>query len=165
MKTLYLVQRRWVVSAVTLLAWLPCRAAGEGRLEPARLDTAANVAWYDVRDLGVEGRGWEDTGDYYDRLPARARDMVRGPVWSLSRNSAGLCVRFRTDAAEIHAAWDGGGGLPHMAATGASGVDLYVKREGEWRFLRVGKPDETRTVRRLVENLPGEPAEYLLYLP
>ncbi len=131
----------------------------------ARLDTATNTAWYDVRSLGVEGKGWSETRDYYDRLPARAESIVREPVWSLSRNSAGLCVRFLTDATGISAAWDGGGGAPHMAATGVSGVDLYVKRGGEWRFLCVGKPDEKRTTLQLIKDLPGEPAEYLLYLP
>ena len=118
-------------------------AAQISPLDPgqARPDTSGKILWYDVQLLGVEGRGWEDTESYYDRLPARAKALVREPVWDLSRNSSGLCVRFLTDAVEIRAAWDGGHGLPHMAATGASGVDLYRKEDGEWRFIRVGKPE------------------------
>ena len=50
------------------------------------------ILWSDIRPLGVEGRGWTDTKDFYDRLPARAEGMVRTPVWDLSRNSAGMCV-------------------------------------------------------------------------
>ena len=156
------------ITIATLLVTLSASpAVGADNLDPgtARLDTATNTAWYDVRSLGVEGKGWSETQDYYDRLPARAESIVREPVWSLSKNSAGLCVRFLTDATGISAAWDGGGGAPHMAATGVSGVDLYVKREGEWRFLRVGKPEEKRTTLQLIKDLPGEPAEYLLYLP
>ena len=142
-------------------------AAQISPLDPAqaRPDTSGKILWYDVQLLGVEGKGWEDTESYYDRLPARAKTLVREPVWNLSRNSSGLCVRFATDAVEIRAAWDGGRGLPHMAATGASGVDLYRKEDGGWRFIRVGKPDEGWTERRLIDGLPGEPVEYLIYFP
>jgi len=131
----------------------------------ARPDTSGKILWYDVQLLGVEGKGWEDTESYYDRLPARAKAVVREPVWNLSKNSSGLCVRFLTDAVEIRAAWDGGHGLPHMAATGASGVDLYRKEDDKWRFIRVGKPEAGYTERRLIDGLPGEPVEYMIYLP
>jgi len=157
----------YLLTIPLLLFCVRSPAVGAEKLDPgtARIDSAANIAWYDVRSLGVEGKGWSDTEDYYDRLPARAKDIVRGPVWSLSKHSAGLCVRFLTEATAVSAAWDGGGGLPHMAATGVSGVDLYARREGEWRFLAVGKPDEKRTTRQLIKGLSGKPAEYLLYLP
>jgi len=129
----------------------------------AKVDSS--IAWYDVEKIGVEGKGWNDTESYYDRLPARARDLVRKPVWELSRDATGLCVRFASDAKAIGVAWDGGDGMPHMAATGKSGVDLYVKRDGAWRFLRVGKPGMQRTALKLIDELPGVPTEYLLYLP
>ena len=47
--------------------------------------TEDKVNWYDVRHWGVEGKGWADTERYFDRLPARAKDVVRPPVWGLSR--------------------------------------------------------------------------------
>jgi hypothetical protein len=34
--------------------------------------TAAELRWLDVRDLGVEGRGWTNTESFFDRLPASA---------------------------------------------------------------------------------------------
>ncbi len=50
-------------------------AAGHERLDPklALIDSVSNIAWYDARLVGVEGKGWTDTEDYYDRLPARNR--------------------------------------------------------------------------------------------
>ena len=30
------------------------------------------LQWHDVRDLGIEGKGWEDTDGDFERLPARA---------------------------------------------------------------------------------------------
>ena len=125
----------------------------------------SGVAWYDVQNISVEGKGWSDTESFYDRLPSRAKGVVRDEVWGLSRDAAGLCVRFATDASAILVAWDGGDGMQHMPATGKSGVDLYVKRDGVWRYLRVGRPETTRTARRLVDHLPARQTEYILYLP
>ncbi len=138
-------------------------AAAEKLIEPAHADSG--LAWYDVATIGVEGRGWSETKAYYDRLPARAEGVVREPVWDLSRNSAGLCVRFATDAPSLAVSWDGGGGLQHMPATGRSGVDLFVMRDGQWRFTRVGRPEEGWTVKELFKGRSREKREYLMYLP
>ncbi len=65
---------------------------------------------------------------FYQRLPASQKSRVRGSVWSNSRHAAGECIRFSSNANEIivrytvkerHA-------MPHMPATGVSGIDLYT---------------------------------------
>ena len=50
------------------------------------------ISWFDIRQFGVEGRGWEDTKDFYDRLPAKAEGKVRPPVWDLSHDSYFTCA-------------------------------------------------------------------------
>jgi GDSL-like Lipase/Acylhydrolase family/N-terminus of Esterase_SGNH_hydro-type len=128
-----------------------------------------SVVWFDIRQLGVEGQGWSDTKGPYDRLPARAEGKVRKPVWDLSRNSAGLCVRFVTDATTIHARWALTGSwlyLPNITAIAKSGLDLYVKTDqGQWRWLAVGAPERQTNRVKLVEKLIPGKREYLLYLP
>jgi lysophospholipase L1-like esterase len=131
---------------------------------------AGSTVWHDVQTLGVEGKGWTDTKSFYDRLPAKAEGVVREPVWGLSRHSAGMCVRFVTDATELHARWTLTSdrlAMPHMAATGVSGLDLYVKGDdGRWRWLATGRPTEAPTnTARLVGDLPVGSREYLMYLP
>ena len=127
-------------------------------------------SWYDIRNLDVEGKGWTDTKSFYDRLPARAETIVREPVWNLSHDSAGMCVRFVTDANEIKAKWElrsKGLAMPHMPATGVSGLDLYVKdTDGKWKWLAVGKPMQfpVNSV-TLVKDIPEGTREYFLYLP
>jgi hypothetical protein len=78
-------------------------------------------------------------------------------------------VRFITDAPSIHARWavtSSNLAMSHMAATGVSGLDLYVKTDkGEWRWLAVGRPDKQTNDAVLVTNLPPGRREYLLYLP
>jgi lysophospholipase L1-like esterase len=137
-----------------------------GALTP-RIEGA--VQWFDIRPLGVEGRGWNDTKAFYDRLPAKAEGKVRKPVWELSRNSAGLCVRFVTDATTIHARWaltESWLYLPNTTAIGKSGLDLYVRTApGSWRWLAVGQPTAQTNKVKLIENLIPGKREYLLYLP
>ena len=63
--------------------------------------------------------------------------MVRDAVWNLSRHSAGMMVRFRTDATEIHADYKVTSkklAMVHMPATGVSGLDLYATdTDGQWK--------------------------------
>src|SRR4051812_33188356 len=79
-----------------LLLLLAAPAAADGL--KGTPDPKEPIVWYDARDLGVEGRGWAQTKAPYDRLPAEAEKLVRQAVWGLSRHSAGLCVRFVTEA-------------------------------------------------------------------
>ena len=131
---------------------------------------AQEISWTDIRTLGVEGRGFEKTKSYFDRLPASAEKLVRRPVWSLSQDSAGMSVRFVTAATTLHARWTlrrARLAMPHMPATGVSGVDLYVRDgKGRWRWLACGFPTRTPTNSvRLVTGIPAGRREYMLYLP
>lgn len=124
--------------------------------------------WADIRTLGVEGQGWTNTAAY-DRLPSKAEATVRRVVWNLSRQSAGLLVRFVTDADAIAARWSltsSNLAMPNMAAIGCSGLDLYVRGEkGEWRWAGAGKPQDQTNTATLVSGMPRGEREYLLYLP
>ena len=155
---------------IGFLSFLPATFAMEqtssAPLTPVR--SVGTNLWFDIRQLNVEGRGWNGTKDFYDRLPARAKGLVRKPVWDLSRDSAGICVRFVTDATNIHARWaltDPWLYLPNMTAIGKSGLDLYVKMDKGWRWLAVGQPTAQINEVALVENLIPGKREYLLYLP
>ena len=136
----------------------------------ARSDHGDSTLWYDIRNLDIEGRGWTDTKSFYDRLPSKAEGVVREPVWNLSHHSAGMCVRFVTGATDIRARWtltSSSLSMPHMPATGVSGLDLYVRMDyGQWRWLANGRPTEFPTnTAQLVSNLPKREREYMLYLP
>jgi lysophospholipase L1-like esterase len=135
-----------------------------------RHDDAAKLDWYDARAIGLEGQGFSDVKAPYDRLPARAEGKVRDAVLSLSRNSAGLCVRFRTSSPTVHCTWTNTSNrlaMPHMPATGVSGVDLYVRDDqGTWRWLSTGFPREGVThTAALVTGLAPVERDYCLYLP
>lgn len=126
--------------------------------------------WLDARSLTVEGQGFKDTVAPWDRLPARAETLVRKEVWALSRDSAGIAVRFTSNATHLRARWSltrkslAG---PNMTAIGASGLDLYVKTSPtQWRWLGFGRPSNDPVIESpLATGIPAGDREYLLYLP
>lgn len=153
------------VLTVFLSGWLACDLAAD----ELKLTEADGIRWLDIRELGVEGQGFRDVKSPFDRLPAQAEGVVREAVWNLSRHSAGLAVRFVTDAQEIRAEWtltSSNLAMPHMPATGVSGLDLYAKNdEGKWRWVACGFPREQTNKITLVSGLPGTSREFQLYLP
>lgn len=132
-------------------------------------------SWNPAKDTltVIQGRGW--AGGFkngYDRLPAAAEKTVRNAVWNLSENSSGLYLQFRTNADEIVVKFKvtGGIAMPHMPATGVSGVDLYSKNiDGKWLWC-AGRYSFGDTVSYRFVNLTGKDQhvadrEYRLYLP
>ncbi len=121
----------------------------------------------------LEGQGWpREVKNYYDRLPARAEQTVRKEVWDLSGHTAGLLLRFRANADEIIVKYAVGGNLqmPHMPATGVSGIDMYAKNsDGKWLWCAgnysFGDTITYRFTRLLSKDQYGNTFEYNLYLP
>src|SRR5262245_1866555 len=156
---------------LALVTLSPVLAKTDPVIDPktAKVDDKTGVLWYDIRPLGLEGQGWTDVKAPFDRLPEKAEKTARPPVWSLSRHSTGLCVRFVTDATTIHARWtvtNKNLAMPHMPATGVSGLDLYVKTaSGKWQWVANGRPAAETNTMQLASGLAAGEKEYLLYLP
>lgn len=121
----------------------------------------------------VHGQAWQDElkGTYY-RLPERAKEVVRKPVWGLSKHSAGLSIVFRSNAPEIKVRYavTEGFAMAHMPATGKSGVDLYAtdaNGKPRWCAAKYAFGD---TITYTYSHLsyvtdPKQGYEYQLFLP
>ncbi|MFG0266856.1 MAG: SGNH/GDSL hydrolase family protein [Rhodopirellula sp. JB055] len=145
-----------------------------GNLDPemAAVRTVEDgVAWYDIAKQNIEGRilPEQDRERWFDRFPKSADGSVTSNVWNLSRHSAGMMVRFKTDATAIHIHYKlmrGALAMPHMPATGVSGVDLYARDgNGDWRWVQVTRPTSQVVKTLLVDGLAPGTREYAAYLP
>ncbi|GLR19790.1 SGNH/GDSL hydrolase family protein [Portibacter lacus] len=133
-----------------------------------------NAQWYDPSEY-LEGQAWPDeTKSTYDRLPARAEGSVAGDVWGNSLRSAGLMVRFRSNAKNIvirYGVSDKNFGMNHMPATGKSGVDLYaIDSDGKELWCAGRRSFSDTIVYRFNHLNPNDRyhkkgREYRLYLP
>src|SRR5262245_33467002 len=95
-------------ASLSALAAFLMAGAGVAAQQPSQKSANGDgVRWHDVRALTVEGRGWpeRELKAPFDRLPAKAEGKVRSAVWSLSHDSAGICVRFATDSPDVHCRW------------------------------------------------------------
>lgn len=176
-------RRRFVTTTISLAtAPLLAKDAPEKKspdvtkLDPAlaaQKGTVKNLAWHSVEDFGVEGRAWTELPRkrYYDRFPAEAEGKVPPNVWSLSRDSAGMMGRFKSNASAVHVRYTllrSNTAMSHMPATGVSGIDLYARdARGKWRWVNVTKPvdKQVNQAGALSEGMTVEPREYAFYLP
>ena len=154
------------VSGTLLHAQTP-PAAAPAPAQPAE----PPLQWHDVSQWGVEGRAWPDLERkrWYDRFPAIAEATVTPAVWGLSRHSAGMLVRFTTNADAIWANYtlfSDRIAMPNMTAIGVSGLDLYARDDaGTWRWVGVTRPT-TKVVRQsIIARLAPGTREYAIYLP
>ena len=103
----------------------------------------------------------------YDRLPASYKELVRTPVWELSKSSAGMSIRFFTDTTSLTVKWEvlNNFSMDHMPDTGIKGVDLYYRNGEEWQYINTGRPQGFLNEYRLVENMSQEMREFRIFLP
>ena len=103
----------------------------------------------------------------YDRLPISYKEIVREPVWDLSKSSAGMSIRFLSNSKSINVKWTILNNLKmnHMAETGIKGVDLYFKNKDNWQYLNTGRPDGIKNESTLIDNMSEEMREFKIFLP
>ena len=145
-----------------------------GNLDPemaANRKAADGLSWHDVTKGNIEGRILPNQvrSRWFDRLPASAEKTVTSAVWNLSRHSAGMMVRFKTDATSIHVDYkllNKNLAMSHMPATGVSGVDLYARdSSSRWRWVQVTRPTNQDVKVKMVSGLAAGEREYAAYLP
>jgi hypothetical protein len=164
---------------ISIIAWttlggatVPVKAAPPATAaKPAAASSSPTIVWHDVTQWGVEGRAWTDMKRqrWFDRFPAAAEEKLSKAVWGLSRDSSGMMVRFQTDATAIWAHYvlrSDRLAMPHMPATGVSGIDLYARDpQGKWRWVNCTKPDKKEVRQAIISDLAPGLREYAAYLP
>lgn len=132
---------------------------------------AANAQhrYFDADALPLYGKGFSGKGERYSRFPDSLKCVSREALWNLSRDPAGMAVRFSTCSSAIAARWvnTSAWGMNHMTDTAVRGLDLYTLDEGEWRFVNSGRParDKKENEAVIIADMELVEREYMLYLP
>jgi len=152
---------------VFAILFLTCFQAFAGNPEAIgqTIPSKDSLTFYDGQDFTIIGKFHSEKN--YNRFPQKYKKILRPAVWDLSQNSAGISIRFRTNAVDISAKWTVMGEvyLPHMAPTGVRGVDLYANVDRKWKFVQTGRPVAKTSEYVLLKGGEAVSREYLLNLP
>ena len=103
------------------------------------------LRWIDGTQLPIEGRAFDDTDHYYDRLPSGVSTNVNDGVRAMKHDTAGMQFRFSTGSRRLVFKWTpysaGRMEMDHMAKSGSSGIDVYRFDEdaGRWLYVKTGR--------------------------
>ncbi len=138
--------KRLMLISVVLAGLNVCANEAEkydSRMALAQAVVSNGVKWVDGKCLPLEGRYFDDTAAYYDRLPAGVTTNVNSGVRGMKRHTSGMMFRFRTDSKRLVFRWQPTGSslaMDHMPATGVSGIDVYREQpDGSWRYVATGR--------------------------
>ena len=161
-------------SALAFIGWAqiqPAPTAPTPTVAASPAPVEPKLSWHDVTTWGVEGRAFGDLARerWFDRFPASANGTVTPAVWNLSRDSAGMMVRFKTNSAIIWADYtlfrERLNGV-NMTPIGTSGLDLYARDDaGHWRWVGVARPTQKNVRVEIIKDLTPGLREYAIYLP
>ena len=126
------------------------------------------VKWVDGRHLPIEGRAFDGTEHYYDRLPSNVTTSVNGNVRTMKHHTAGMQFRFVTDSKTLVFKWvpyNASLEADNMAASGASGIDVYRfdAASGRWLYVKTGRISSSAGGSLSLDWTPGTPC--LVNLP
>ncbi len=128
-----------------------------------------NAVYYGEDFFILEGTEIPDSlkENRYDRLPLSYKEIVRKPVWELSKASAGMSIRFLSNSTSISVKWTVLKNIKmnHMAETGIKGVDLYFNNMGNWQYLNTARPSAIENEYMLIKDMSDEMREFKMYLP
>jgi hypothetical protein len=125
--------------------------------------------YVNAEELMILNKGFDNTELTFSRLPEDMKPVTRKDVWDLGLNSAGIAVRFSSNAKKIKARWTllNNFRMNHMATTGICGLDLYMLNDkGQWQFAGNARPSKQESENVFGSGkLSGEWHEYMIYLP
>lgn len=134
-------------------------------LPPVKICLQDSIKFQDAHSFTVIGKYHEEKN--YARFPQRYQSSLRESVWNLGQHSAGVAIRFRTNATTliVRCTVLNDAGMSHMPATGVKGVDLYAHNGKDWQYVKTGIPRGKENEYTLLSGGDGTPREYLLNLP
>ncbi|WP_256010418.1 SGNH/GDSL hydrolase family protein [Desertivirga xinjiangensis] len=107
------------------------------------------------------------TANLFHRIDTATYPNLPAVVKTLLTQSAGKAFVFTTNSNTIGAKWcvSPRKQSDNLTAINQKGLDLYIKRQGEWVWAGVGRPKANCTEQTIVGDMDNSDKECLLYLP
>ena len=157
-----------ILVPLELLLWYHVFNNSEGTSDN-NLEEISDIRYYGKDFFLLEGTEIADSlkESRYDRLPLSLKNVVREPVWNLSKSSAGMSIRFLSNTTAINVKWTvlNDNKMPHMPESGIKGVDLYFNNNGKFQYLNTAIPSGIESEFLLMQNMSNEMREYKMLLP
>ena len=107
---------------------------------------------------------------HYARIPHSYKAAMRPELYDLGTNTAGMYIRFASNASAIGAKWKATKkfNMNHMTAAGIRGLDLYTRLDdGTWTTVSSARPSfgSHNTTTMVMTDMDPVMREYMLYLP
>ena len=134
------------------------------------MGSAKELVYHDARQFPLYG-SVVPVENGYTRFPDSLKSQVkRELLYTLGTNTAGMAIRFSSDATALSAKWVSTLELEmnHMTPVGIRGLDLYTLDENnEWTFVSSVRPTVNKKASKysIVDGMDRKMREYLLYLP
>jgi lysophospholipase L1-like esterase len=128
-------------------------------------DTAGYVKYMDATCFEIKGKYHYE--ENYNRLPVKFQGLVSQQVWNLSKNSAGISVRFSTDSPFIYVKWKlvKNTNPPNMNKIGSNGLDLYSMMNDGWQYVNSAVPSGNPSTSLLISEMDTTLKTFLLNVP
>ena len=152
------------ICGATLISFLLCFAIN-GNILSQETKPADSLKFYDGQMFPIIGKYHSETS--YNRFPEKFKTTIRKEVWGLGEHSAGMSIRFRTNASQITIRWTvkGDNIMDHMPATGIKGIDIYAMVDDSWKYVNTCRVQGRNNEYTVVKSKEMVSREYLLNLP
>lgn len=123
------------------------------------------LIYHNAFDFEIMGRYHDEKN--FNRIDTNCQRTVRPMVWAISKNSAGISVRFRTNSTALSIKWKltGNASLRNMSKVGVSGVDVYCYVKNAWQFINTGIPGAVMNDASIITQMDTTTKEFLVNLP
>lgn len=131
---------------------------------------AKDMVYHDARNFPLYGTAVKNDSVTYTRLPDSLKTKVRKELYDLGTNTAGLYIRFATDAKKMKVKWKSTFNVEmnHMAPSGIRGFDVYtLTDDNKWEFMGPARPVVNKKHSKatvFANNKPGM-REYMMFFP
>ena len=125
----------------------------------------SDIQYFNGLEFNINGKF--NNEDNFSRLPLKYENIVRPEVWSLSKNSSGISIRFKTNSPDISVKWELLNFTDHfyMSRICASGLDLYCLVDNKWQYVKSGIPNGYKNERLLISEMDTITKDFMINLP